>query len=240
MSSFIHDNPQLNDCELSQTEWRLLRDTEQSLQPFKEQTKRCEGDNVTLDQLQESMDFLVDHFEKQFHKHRSNRPFVECMTTVWGMSASALIEGSRASWSIGLVLMSRPKPRGEQCFSTPSMSGHLLTPLSTERARGRAGCSRDAPSTVLVLQHLAVVGDTHLGRRRGWSLDGSCGRGWIGWCRPDDICSSENRAVPTDGQRRLPGGNNDTERVRLVMESPGNRVGTVRHPSCLSIVELFS
>lgn len=64
-------------------EWRLLRDTEHFLQPFKEQTKRCEVDNVTLDQLQESMDFLVDHFEKQLHKHRSDRPFVECITTGW-------------------------------------------------------------------------------------------------------------------------------------------------------------
>jgi hypothetical protein len=83
MSSFVHDNPQLSACELSQAEWRLLRDTEHFLQPFKEQTKRCEGDDVTLDQLQESMDFLVDHFEKHLHKHRSNRPFVECITTGW-------------------------------------------------------------------------------------------------------------------------------------------------------------
>jgi hypothetical protein len=34
------------------------------------------------------------------------------------------------------------------------------------------------------------------------------------------------------------GGN--TGRVRLVMESPGNRVGMEEHPFCLSIVELFS
>jgi hypothetical protein len=83
MSSFVHDNSQLSDCELSQAEWRLLRDTEQFLQPFKEQTKRCEGDNVTLDQLQESIDFLIDHFERQFHRHRSNKPFIECITTGW-------------------------------------------------------------------------------------------------------------------------------------------------------------
>lgn len=83
MSSFVHDNSQLSDCELSQAEWRLLRDTEQFLQPFKEQTKRCEGDNVTLDQLQESMDFLIDHFERQFQRHRSNKPFIECITTGW-------------------------------------------------------------------------------------------------------------------------------------------------------------
>ncbi|KAI6824493.1 hypothetical protein KC342_g11558 [Hortaea werneckii] len=49
MSSFIHENSQLSDCGLFQAEWRLLHDTGQFLQPFKEQTKRCEGDNLTLD-----------------------------------------------------------------------------------------------------------------------------------------------------------------------------------------------
>lgn len=83
MSSFVHDNPQLSACELSQPEWRLLRNTEQFLQRLKEQNKRCEGDDVMLGQLQDSMDFLVDHFEKQLQKHRSNRPFVECITTGW-------------------------------------------------------------------------------------------------------------------------------------------------------------
>jgi hypothetical protein len=83
MPSFVHDKPQLTACELSQAEWHLFRDTEHFLQAFKGHTKRCEGDNVTLDQLQESMDFPVDHFENQLHRHRSNRPFVERITTGW-------------------------------------------------------------------------------------------------------------------------------------------------------------
>lgn len=38
---------------------------------------------MTLDQLQESMDFLVDHFERQLHKHCSSGSFVDCITTRW-------------------------------------------------------------------------------------------------------------------------------------------------------------
>lgn len=34
-------------------------------------------------------------------------------------------------WSIGLALTSRPKPRGGHCGLTPSVSGHLSTPLFT-------------------------------------------------------------------------------------------------------------
>jgi hypothetical protein len=83
MPSFVHDKSQLSTCQLSQAEWCLPRDTEHFLQAFKEQTKRCEGGEVTLDQLQESVDFLIDHFEKHLHKHRSNRPFVECITIGW-------------------------------------------------------------------------------------------------------------------------------------------------------------
>lgn len=38
---------------------------------------------MTLDQLQESMDWLVDHFERQLHKRRSNGPLIERITTGW-------------------------------------------------------------------------------------------------------------------------------------------------------------
>lgn len=51
-----------------------------SSQPSKEKIKRCVDDNVILDQLQESTDFIADHSEKQFHRTQSKRPFV---TTGW-------------------------------------------------------------------------------------------------------------------------------------------------------------
>lgn len=95
------------------------------------------------------------------------------------------------------------------------------------------------PATVLGLQHLAIVGDTHLSRRLGWSLDGKTDGGWIGWCRPDvELSVKEVRLFqPVDNLVCL-GGN--TGRVRLVTESLGNKIGTMEHPFCLSIVELLS
>lgn len=56
-------NNELADCELSTVDWQVLRHSKKFLQPFKEVTKRCEGNSVTLDQVQESMDFIVSHFD---------------------------------------------------------------------------------------------------------------------------------------------------------------------------------
>lgn len=89
---------------------------------------------------------------------------------------------------------------------------------------------------MLGLQHLAIVGDTHLSRRLGWPYDGRTGSGWIGWCRLDAELSIWEIGLfqPVDNLVCL-GGN--TGRVSLVMESLGNRIGTEEYPFCLSIAE---
>jgi hypothetical protein len=91
----------------------------------------------------------------------------------WEMDTGVSVEGSGTSWSIGLVLMSRPKPRKRYCVSNPRMPGHSPTPLFTIQVREKAGSDRHSPATVLGSQHLAVGGDTHLDRRLGWpSIEG--------------------------------------------------------------------
>lgn len=42
-------------------------------------TKRCEGDNTTLDHLHETKGFLVNHFYEQMDLHWTNGPFIECI-----------------------------------------------------------------------------------------------------------------------------------------------------------------
>ena len=66
---FIIDVPQLPDNELTAAEWQLVELTVQFLLPFKEATKQCEGDYVTLDKVQLEMDALLAHFEDR-------RPFI--------------------------------------------------------------------------------------------------------------------------------------------------------------------
>ena len=91
---------------------------------------------------------------------------------------------------------------------------------------------------MLGIHHLAIVGDTHLSRRLGRFHDGRTASGWIGWCRPDVELSVWEVGLfqPVNNLVCL-GGN--TGRVRLVMKSLGNRLGTEEHPFCLSILLLF-
>jgi hypothetical protein len=53
------------------------------LQPFKEATKRCEGDYVTLDKVQLIMDALSAHFKEQQSLHRANISFTESIISSW-------------------------------------------------------------------------------------------------------------------------------------------------------------
>jgi hypothetical protein len=82
-TGFILENQQLSDCELSTIEWQLVEQTIAFLIPFKEATKQCEGDSVTLDQVQLHMDALVDHFKDQQLEHTTNKSFGESILTSW-------------------------------------------------------------------------------------------------------------------------------------------------------------
>jgi len=62
-TSFIIERQSLHEYELTAADWTLVETTIAFLQPFKEAIKRCEGDYVTLDKVQEHMDALREHFE---------------------------------------------------------------------------------------------------------------------------------------------------------------------------------
>jgi hypothetical protein len=82
--AFIADyHAQLLDCELSTTEWQLVEQTIQLLQPFKEATKQCEGDYITLDQVQLHMDALVHHYSELQMQYSSNKSLSESLFTSW-------------------------------------------------------------------------------------------------------------------------------------------------------------
>jgi hypothetical protein len=52
-----------NEYQLTANEWQLVEHTIQFLEPFKEATKRCKGDYVTLDKVQLLMDAISTHYE---------------------------------------------------------------------------------------------------------------------------------------------------------------------------------
>jgi hypothetical protein len=79
----LEHQAQLLECELSTTEWQLVEQTITFLTPFKEATKQCEGDYVTLDRVQLHMDALIDHYQDQQHQYKANKSFTESIITSW-------------------------------------------------------------------------------------------------------------------------------------------------------------
>ena len=69
---FVHKCPQLAKYEISINNWQLIDTTLAFLSPFREVSNRCEGDYITLDKVQESMNFLVSRYERQRAIHKAD------------------------------------------------------------------------------------------------------------------------------------------------------------------------
>jgi hypothetical protein len=82
-TSFIIERPTLHEYELTAADWSLIETTIAFLKPFKEATKRCEGDYITLDKVQEHMDALREHFEDNDKSTRSQPALHQAVATGW-------------------------------------------------------------------------------------------------------------------------------------------------------------
>ena len=70
-TTIAHFTSEYQDCvdyRLNDDDLDILKDTE-FLLPFFEATKDTEGDNVTLEQLQETLDILKSHYTESFAKY---------------------------------------------------------------------------------------------------------------------------------------------------------------------------
>lgn len=76
-----HDSLEL--MVLSDEDWRLLKHIADFLAPFKEVTKKSEGHETTLDSFQPSMEFLINHFEKQQVLHTRREVILRPINTAW-------------------------------------------------------------------------------------------------------------------------------------------------------------
>ena len=82
-TTFCVDFDKEDKYQLTVSEWHLVQLTIAFLQPFKEATKRCEGDYVTLNKVQLIMNALAAHFKEQKDLHRGNTSFSESIVTAW-------------------------------------------------------------------------------------------------------------------------------------------------------------
>ena len=82
-TTFTITSQPFNDYQLTASEWQLVELTIQFLQPFTEATKRCEGDYVTLDKVQFTMDVIDNHYNEQKSLYRSNTSFLSSIMTSW-------------------------------------------------------------------------------------------------------------------------------------------------------------
>ena len=82
-SAFIFEHNHLAAYELTTSEWQLVEQTIAFLMPFKEATKQCEGDYITLDKVQLHMDALIEHFKEQRDLHHSHQSLHGSILTSW-------------------------------------------------------------------------------------------------------------------------------------------------------------
>ena len=81
VNEFIAEHEDLLHLELYRDEWRMLEDTFQFLQPFKEACKACEGDTVTLDCMITTLDILIAYFKASQKRYANNAALISSITT---------------------------------------------------------------------------------------------------------------------------------------------------------------
>jgi hypothetical protein len=90
-----HDSLEL--MVLSDEDWRFLRHIADFLALFKEVTKKSKGYETTLDSFQPSMEFLINHFEKQQALHARREVMLRPINTAWLLFEKYYTE-RRAKW----------------------------------------------------------------------------------------------------------------------------------------------
>lgn len=83
VNEFIAEREDLFHLKFHRNEWRMLEDTYQFLQLFKEACKACEGDIVTLDCMITTLDILIAHFKAPQKRHANDTALLSSITTSW-------------------------------------------------------------------------------------------------------------------------------------------------------------
>jgi hypothetical protein len=82
--AFVEDHfHDLGDDYLSREDWEIITDTVRILQPFEEATRGLEGDEVTLDRVLPTMDFLIQHIQETQQRYADNRALSASLMNCW-------------------------------------------------------------------------------------------------------------------------------------------------------------
>ena len=68
---------------LDRDEWDTIRETIAILLPFKDTAKALEGDSTTLDEVLQSMDFLIEHLKTMQMEHAADRHLSASLLMMW-------------------------------------------------------------------------------------------------------------------------------------------------------------
>jgi hypothetical protein len=76
-----HDEMHKN--ALSRDEWDTIRETIAILSPFRDTTELLQGDKMTLDEVLQSMDFLIQHVKSKQEEHATDQNLSASLLTMW-------------------------------------------------------------------------------------------------------------------------------------------------------------
>lgn len=80
---FVQSHDNLSHLELTIADWRLVKDTCDFLRPFNELVLKAEGDYVTLNIMQTSMDFIVRHILDSKKTYEYAPAMTTAINTAW-------------------------------------------------------------------------------------------------------------------------------------------------------------
>lgn len=166
-----HDSLEL--MILSDEDWRLLKHIAEFLTPFKEVTKKNEGHKAALDSFQPSMEFLINHFEKQQTFHTRHEVMLRPINTAWLLFEKyySLIDQSGAYITALLLHPERRVKWLKKRWTTTEKKKWLTTGLKRAKTCGsttNSGYSQSLQSLLTVqrnYQHLRSGNKTKMSFR---------------------------------------------------------------------------
>jgi len=81
VAQLIDRYPELEQHRITADDWHALKATRDFLEPFWQVTLQTEGKDVTLDEMQTTMDFIIYHLQRSEEKYASDNGLLAVVNT---------------------------------------------------------------------------------------------------------------------------------------------------------------